>query len=146
MSHGTIFNVIREDLGLVKKSARWVRRLLTEQLKARRTALSASFKNNVDMKRKSSVSLHTPETKNQSKQKILNQERLRKATEGFVFHWDNVPIPTEKSVKSYLRSRTGRLLPLSYGETRPRWSQYRAQGLQDGVGTPCENLSQGGLR
>ena len=77
-SYGTIFNIIHKDLGLVKKSARWVPKLLSvEQQQARVTTCEAFVKlvadkgkdilKNITMD-ESAVSMHTPETKSQSKQ------------------------------------------------------------------------------
>jgi histone-lysine N-methyltransferase SETMAR len=78
-SYGTIFNIIHEDLGLVKKSARWVPKLLSlEQQEARVTTCEAFIKlvankgrsilDNIITMDESAVSMHTPETKSQSKQ------------------------------------------------------------------------------
>jgi len=78
-SVGTISNTIHNDLGFVKKSARWVPKLLSDDQKNERVRLMKLFVKNVDMNGKdwlrkivtmdeSAVSLHTPETKAQSKQ------------------------------------------------------------------------------
>ena len=41
---GTIFNIIHDDLGLVKKSARWVPKLLSQEQKDNRIACSRELK------------------------------------------------------------------------------------------------------
>ncbi len=79
MSYGTVFNIVHDDLGLMKKSAHWVPHLLLAKQKEHSTVLSASFTNSVEMKGKAwlqsivtmdelAMSLHTPERKNQPKQ------------------------------------------------------------------------------
>ena len=79
LSYGTVSNVIHEDLGLVKKSARWVPRLLTEDQKMARIRSSQQFVKMVQTgpmdildrivtMDESSVSFHTPESKRNSKQ------------------------------------------------------------------------------
>ncbi len=86
-SRGTIQNVLHNDLGLVKKSARWVPKLLSDGQKEERARLAADFKMKVEMNGQawlksivtmdeSAVALHTPETKEKSKQ------WLRKGTPG----------------------------------------------------------------
>ena len=44
VSTGTIFNIIHDDLGLVKKSARWVPKLLSQEQKDNRIACSRELK------------------------------------------------------------------------------------------------------
>jgi hypothetical protein len=43
MSAGTIFNIIHDELGLVKKSARWVSKLLSRCQMNKRMGMSADF-------------------------------------------------------------------------------------------------------
>ena len=77
----TIYKVLTNDLGLSKKSARWVPRLLSEEQKSARVAASKAFLkryhdegerflNRTVTMDESMVALHTPETKRQSKQWI----------------------------------------------------------------------------
>ena len=79
VSIGTINTVLHRDLGLVKKSARWVPKLLDKDQKAERVRCSKkflalatnkkiNFLNNLVTMDESAVCFHTPETKNQSKQ------------------------------------------------------------------------------
>jgi hypothetical protein len=84
-SHGlpirTVHTILKEDLGLVKKSARWVPKMLSSEQKEERVASSGDFlallwrhslvlqKNIVTMD-KSAVSFHTPETKRASKERV----------------------------------------------------------------------------
>ncbi len=79
MSYGTISRILHSQLGLVKKSARWVPKLLSKEQKEGRVRTSKEFVKLVQTKGqsvldriitmdKSSVSMHTPETKQQSKQ------------------------------------------------------------------------------
>ena len=81
MSHGTIHTILHEDLGLVKKSARWVPELLTDAQKEERVRTCKQFTAAVrrdSMHRltkivtmdETMVSFHTPETKKQSKRWI----------------------------------------------------------------------------
>ena len=76
---GTTHAILTEDLGLFKKSARWVPKLLSPDQKQKRVELSADFLklvrrhsaavlNNIVTVDESAVSFHTPETKKQSKQ------------------------------------------------------------------------------
>ena len=76
VSYGTIFNILHDDLGLEKLSARWVPRLFTEEQKQERMKTSMAFIMMVRMKGlavldkiitmdESSVSFHTPATKKQ---------------------------------------------------------------------------------
>ncbi len=78
-SVGTIFAILHEDLGLVKKSARWVSKLLSQEQMDRRVETSAAFVKLIQNKGKSflgkiitidesAVSMHTPTMKMQSKQ------------------------------------------------------------------------------
>ena len=82
VSYGTIVNILHEDLGLVKKSARWVPKLLSEAQKQERVRVCSQFVTAVHRKSlamlddivtmdETMVSFHTPETKKQSKQWIL---------------------------------------------------------------------------
>lgn len=75
----TIHRIIHEDLNLVKKSARWVPRLLDDDQKKERVRCSTEFLNrvselgesfvrNIITMDESAVALHTPETKQRSKQ------------------------------------------------------------------------------
>jgi histone-lysine N-methyltransferase SETMAR len=79
VSAGTIFNIIQDDLGLVKKSARWFPKLLSSDQMEKRVETSAAFVQQVQEKGqgilsrivtmgKNAVSMHTPETKHQSMQ------------------------------------------------------------------------------
>ena len=81
VSHGTIFNILSDDLGLVKKSARWVPKLLSAEQKLERVRISTSFIAAVRRRSlamldqivtmdETLVSYHTPLTKKQSKQWI----------------------------------------------------------------------------
>jgi histone-lysine N-methyltransferase SETMAR len=81
LSIGTVFNILRDDLGLVKKSARWVPKLLSDQQKEERVRTCEAFVAAVQRRSLSMldeivtmdetmVSFHTPETKKQSKQWI----------------------------------------------------------------------------
>jgi len=73
-SISTISTILRKDLGLVKKSARWVPKLLSVEQMEKRMATSTafikmmrekgkSFLGNIIIMDKSAVSMHTPETK-----------------------------------------------------------------------------------
>jgi hypothetical protein len=75
----TIHSMLKEDLNLSKKSARWLPKLLTEEMKKERVQTSEAFLamicryskamlENMVMMDESAVSFHTPETKQQSKQ------------------------------------------------------------------------------
>ena len=78
LSAGTINLIITVDLGLAKKSARWVPKLLSEEQKltrlqfsrdfCRRAVTDAGLLNKIVTMDESAVSFHTPETKAQSKQ------------------------------------------------------------------------------
>ena len=79
VSYGTIFNILHKDLGLSKKSARWVPKLLTDAQKEQRVLSSNKFiaavyrrslamLDNIITMDETMVSFHTPETKRQSKQ------------------------------------------------------------------------------
>jgi histone-lysine N-methyltransferase SETMAR len=79
VSSGTISNILHAELGLVKKSARWVPKLLSEDQKKERVRSCNSFIHMLQKKSlsmldqivtmdESAVSFHTPETKKQSKQ------------------------------------------------------------------------------
>jgi histone-lysine N-methyltransferase SETMAR len=72
VSAGTVFNILHEELGLVKKSARWVPKLLSPEQMERRVETSAAFVKMVQDKGRgilgkiitmdeSAVSMHTPE-------------------------------------------------------------------------------------
>jgi hypothetical protein len=80
-SIGTIYNILHKDLGLTKKSARWVPKLLTKEQKQERLRISQEFMELVEREGEeilgriitmdeSEVSYHTPETKRQSMQWI----------------------------------------------------------------------------
>jgi hypothetical protein len=75
VSEKTIFNVLHQDLGLEKKSARWVPKLLSEEPKQERIRVCSYFIAVVHRRSKAMldpivtmdetmVSYHTPETKN----------------------------------------------------------------------------------
>ena len=79
VSYGTIYNILHDDLGLEKLSARWVPKLLSQEQKQARVETSMAFNKMVQMKGlevlgrivtmdESSVSFHTPTTKKQSKE------------------------------------------------------------------------------
>jgi len=79
VSTGTIFNILHDDLGLSKKSARWVPKLLSEEQKQERVRTceefvaavhrhSKSMLDNIVTMDETMISYHTPETKKQSKQ------------------------------------------------------------------------------
>jgi histone-lysine N-methyltransferase SETMAR len=78
-SFGTISRILHSQLGLVKKSARWVPKLLSQEQMDERVRTSQEFIQLVQTKGRSvldriitmdesAVSMHTPETKQQSKQ------------------------------------------------------------------------------
>jgi histone-lysine N-methyltransferase SETMAR len=80
-SIGTIYSILHKDLGLTKKSARWVPKLLTKEQKQERVRISQEFVELVEREGEeilgriitideSAVSYHTPETKRQSMQWI----------------------------------------------------------------------------
>ena len=75
----TVHKCLREDLGLVKKSARWVPKLLNNEQKEERVRCSnifirkfqkdgQAFLDKIITMDESAVAYHTPETKEQSKQ------------------------------------------------------------------------------
>ena len=79
LSVTTIYRILKDDLGLVKKSARWVPKLLSDEQKKERVQRCEEFLKLVRRRSKavlsnivtmdeSAVSFHTPETKQQSKQ------------------------------------------------------------------------------
>jgi DNA-binding transcriptional regulator YhcF (GntR family) len=79
LTFATVQSALTIDLGLVKKSARWVPKLLTTVQKDERAQRSEDFLqlprkhslaalNNIVTMDESAVSFHTPETKRQSKQ------------------------------------------------------------------------------
>ena len=79
VSYGTVYNIIHDDLGLEKLSARWVPKLLSQEQKQARVESSMAFVKMVERKGlevlnkivtmdESSVSFHTPATKKQSKE------------------------------------------------------------------------------
>ncbi len=77
---GTIHRILHEDLGLEKKSARWVPKLLSQDQKIQRVKDCRDFAavhrhsfamlDNIVTMGETMVSYHTPETKKQSKQWI----------------------------------------------------------------------------
>ena len=78
LSSGTIHRILDQDLGLVKKSARWVPKLLSSEQKAarvkssedflRRHHANSGFLDSIITMDESAVSFYTPETKAKSKQ------------------------------------------------------------------------------
>ena len=81
VSYGTMHNILYKSLGLVKKSARWVPKLLSDDQKKERVRVckdfiaaihrrSLSMLDDIVNMDKTMVSYHTPETKKQSKQWI----------------------------------------------------------------------------
>jgi hypothetical protein len=81
VSEKTIFNILHQDLGLEKKSARWVPKLLSKEQKQERIRVCSDFIAAVHRRSKAMldaivtmdktrVSYHTPKTKKQSKQWI----------------------------------------------------------------------------
>ena len=50
MSYGTIYNILHDDLGLEKLSARWVPKLLSQEQKQARVETSMAFNKMVQMK------------------------------------------------------------------------------------------------
>ena len=75
LSVNTIHRILTKDLGLIKKSARWVPKFLSADQKKERVERCDEFLRLVRRRSKSvldSISFHTPETKQQSKQKIRN--------------------------------------------------------------------------
>lgn len=80
-SKDTVHRILKDSLGLSKKSARWVPKLLSPEQKDRRVATSTalvqliqdkgrSFLDKIITMDETAVSLHTPETKKQSMQWI----------------------------------------------------------------------------
>jgi hypothetical protein len=80
-SYGTISRILHSQLGLVKKLARWVPKLLSKEQKEERLRTLKEFVKLLQTKGRSvldriitmdesSVSMHTPETKQQSKQRL----------------------------------------------------------------------------
>ncbi len=85
VSKNTIHHTLKEDLNLSKKSARWVPKLLTDEMKKERVQTSEAFLAMVRRRSKailenivtmdeSAVFFHTPETKEQSKQWLKKGE------------------------------------------------------------------------
>jgi hypothetical protein len=83
--NGTMHSILRDDLGLVKKSARWVPKLLNEDQKQERVQTCKEFVAAVQRRSmvmldciitmdETMVSYHTPETKKQSKQQCCGSE------------------------------------------------------------------------
>ncbi len=81
VSFGTMHNILHVELGLVKKSARWVPKLLSPEQKEERVRICTEFVAAVDHSSmamldqiitidETMVSYHTPQTKRQSKQWI----------------------------------------------------------------------------
>jgi histone-lysine N-methyltransferase SETMAR len=81
VSYGTMHNILHKELGLVKKSARWVPKLLSEDQKKERVRICTDFVaaihrrsmamlDNIITMDETMVSYHTPQTKRQSKQWI----------------------------------------------------------------------------
>jgi [histone H3]-lysine36 N-dimethyltransferase SETMAR len=81
VSYGSMHNILHKSLGLVKKSARWVPKLLSDDQKQERVRVctefvaavnrrSLSMLDNIVTMDETMVSYHTPETKKQSKQWI----------------------------------------------------------------------------
>ena len=78
LSAGTVNMIVNNDLGLVKKSARWVPKLLSSDQKiarlnnsrdfCQRIVTDAGLLDRIVTMDESAVSFHTPETKQQSKQ------------------------------------------------------------------------------
>jgi hypothetical protein len=79
VSNGTMHSILRDNLGLVKKSARWVPKLLNEDQKQEHVRTCTEFVAAVQRRSmamldcivtmdETMVSYHTPETKKQSKQ------------------------------------------------------------------------------
>ncbi len=79
LTFGTVQAILTDNLGLVKKSARWVPKLLSSEQKTERVDCSNAFLdlirrqslavlNNIVTMDESAVSFHTPETKKQSMQ------------------------------------------------------------------------------
>ncbi len=82
---GTIHRILHEDLGLEKKSARWVPNLLSQDQKDQHVENCSEFVaaihhhwfamlDNIVTMGETMMSYHTPETKNQSKQWIAKGE------------------------------------------------------------------------
>ena len=90
LAHGvsidTIFHILHDDLGLVKKSARWVPKLLNDEQKEERVRTCTEFLamvqwrslamlDNIVNMDESAVSFQTPETKQQSKQCLKKEHQ-----------------------------------------------------------------------
>ena len=82
VKQSTVYRIIRQDLGLTKKSARRVPRLLSSEQKKKRLELSQEFVRRAEAAPtaflasivtmdESAVSFHTPESKKQSMQWLL---------------------------------------------------------------------------
>ncbi|KAG5333431.1 SETMR methyltransferase, partial [Acromyrmex heyeri] len=108
VSYGTAFNILHDNLGMKKLSARWVPRLLTVDNKRMRLSISKQclelFKRNSNKFLRRVVTVdetwihYTSETKQQSKQWTLSGEQK------VLFHQDNTPahssaVATVKLVK-----------------------------------------------
>ena len=129
VSHGTIISVLHKDLGLSKKSARWVPKLLSDEQKQKRLECSQAFVNRymregttfldkIVTMDESAVAYHTPETKNQSTVNAnyiiealkmfinrMHRKRPEKWAAGIILHWDNAPVHTAHSVTEFLATK-----------------------------------------
>jgi histone-lysine N-methyltransferase SETMAR len=135
-SYGTIRRILKEELGLTKKSARWVPKLLSNDQKQQRVDRCQEFVNivwrqskavlnNIVTMDESAVSFHTPETKQQSKQWVKKGQPVpikakvhatRSKQMGLVFFDSqgviyNDYVPKGKTVNSeYIITALGRFL------------------------------------
>jgi hypothetical protein len=88
VSFGTIYNILHDDLGLVKKSARWVPKLLNEEQKQERVRTCTNFiakaqRNSMAMLDRiitmdeTMVSFHTPRQKNRASSGFPRASQVR---------------------------------------------------------------------
>jgi histone-lysine N-methyltransferase SETMAR len=141
VSNGTMHSILRDDLGLVKKSARWVPKLLDEDQKLERVRTCTEFVAAVQRRSmamldcivtmdETMVSYHTPETKKQSKQWIKKGQ----------------PGPIKARVHA---SRTKQMLlaffdskGLIYTNIVPRGSMVNATYIVKALGTFMQHLKK----
>jgi histone-lysine N-methyltransferase SETMAR len=140
-SYGTISRILHSQLGLVKKSARWVPKLLSKEQKEERVRTSKEFVKLIQTKGRSvldriitmdesSVSMHTPETKQQSKQ------WLKKGTPG--------------PVKARVHASRTKTMVLAFFDSQgmvytnyvPRGSTVNAKYIIRALGTFLKNLKK----
>jgi histone-lysine N-methyltransferase SETMAR len=138
-SFGTISRILHSQLGLVKKSARWVPKLLSKEQMEERVRTSKEFIKLVQKKGRSvldriitmdesAVSMHTPETKQQSKQ------WLKKGTPGPVKAKVHAT-RTKTMVLAFFDSQG-----MVYNNYVPRGQTVNAKYIIGALGTFLKNL------